>query len=681
RRADALGEVGVRTVRDLIEYFPRRYLDRSSTSLVRDMAGAPGPVTVVGTVQSIRTKKGRRGSRFELTLRDSEGGFLQCVWFRGAGWLGKLFEEGERLAVHGKAKRYGGVWQITHPDFDRIESDGPSLDTGRIIALYPGSSTLEKAGISSRFFRRVIYGLIRDRGEEMVDPLPAALVEQNGLLDGRVARRAIHFPKSQTELRRAIHRLKFEELFFFQLMLALFRKEQSRESGAVLSTDGPLLRRLMDEVLPFKLTGAQRRVLNEIAEDVTGGMQMNRLLQGDVGSGKTVVALAAVLMAVDSGFQAAFMAPTEILAEQHARTLRGWCNPLGVDVVLLTGSLKAAERREALGRVSAGDAGIVVGTHAVIQDAVDFERLGLCVIDEQHRFGVMQRATLAEKGIHPHILLMTATPIPRSLALTLYGDLDVSVMKERPPGRQPVRTRVIPQPKRDEINNVILTHLEAGNRAYVVYPLVEESEKLDLNDAESGFEAIRAAFPEAGVDLVHGRMKSDEKEAAMARFTAGESQILVSTTVIEVGVDVPEATLMVIEHAERFGLSQLHQLRGRIGRGEHASECILAADFKRSKDGQRRLEAMVNTDDGFEISEVDLAIRGAGDFFGTQQSGLPAFRMADLAEDEEILKAARRAAFDLVADDPSIDEPGHADLRDWVEAFVSPEALRMSRIG
>jgi len=563
----------------------------------------------------------------------------------------------------------------------RIESDGPSLDTGRIIALYPGSSALEKVGISSRFFRRVIYGLIRDRGEEMTDPLPAGLVDAAGLLDGRVARRAIHFPKSQAELRRAIRRLKFEELFYFQLMLALFRKEQSRESGAVLTTSGPLMRRLIDEVLPFELTGAQRRVLHEISEDVTAGMQMNRLLQGDVGSGKTVVALAAVLMAVDSGFQAAFMAPTEILAEQHARTLRQWCDPLGVEVVLLTGSLKAAERREALERVSGGEAGIIVGTHAVIQDAVDFDRLGLCVIDEQHRFGVMQRATLAEKGIHPHILLMTATPIPRSLALTLYGDLDVSVMKERPPGRQPVETRVIPQPKRDEIHGVIRKHLDAGNRAYVVYPLVEESEKLDLKDAESGFEAIREIFADAGVDLVHGRMKSDDKEAAMARFKSGESQILVSTTVIEVGVDVPEATLMVIEHAERFGLSQLHQLRGRIGRGEHASECILVADFKRSKEGQRRLEAMVNTDDGFEISEVDLEIRGAGGFFGTQQSGLPAFKLSDLAEDEQILTAARRAAFDLIARDPALGAVEHVELRAWVEAFISPEALRMSRIG
>lgn len=681
-RARVLEEVGLATVGDLLHMVPRRYLDRTNVVPIRELRAGSDPVTVIGTVIATGTIPGRGGRRrFEVILEDEPGRRMTAVWFQGVAWISKVIEKGHRLALHGKPSRYGGTVSFSHPDFDRVDEEGPAMETGRIIGLYPGSAALQKAGLTSRTFRRIIYTLLKEHGEELRENLPGPLLATQDLIDGRVARRAVHFPKDNDELQRARYRLKFEELFFFQLLLARTRTQRERFPGIRVPSGGSLETRFLSEILPFTLTSAQEAALKDIAADLQSGKQMNRLLQGDVGSGKTVVAATAALKVIDQGLQAVVMAPTEILCEQHYRSLGRLMAPLGIEVALLTGSTPAAERRSILEALASGSCRLLVGTHAVIQDGVDFRRLGLAVIDEQHRFGVLQRATLFEKGDRPHMLLMTATPIPRSLAMTLYGDLHVSLMRERPPGRQPITTKMVREKDREKVYARMRDEISAGRQCYVVYPLVEESEKLDLKDAVSGHETVSAAFPDVQVELIHGRMKAAEKDAAMSRFASGESAILVSTTVIEVGVDVPAATFMLIEHAERFGLSQLHQLRGRIGRGQHASTCILMAEYKQSEESRRRLKAMEETDDGFRISEYDMELRGAGDFFGTQQSGLPAFRIADLLQDQDILEKARDAAFGLMAGDPGLERPDHVEMRTWFETFVLRPGMRLSRIG
>ena len=681
-RARVLEEVGLATVGDLLHMVPRRYLDRTNVVPIRELKAGSDPVTVIGTVIATGTIPGRGGRRrFEVILEDEPGRRMTAVWFQGVAWISKVIEKGHRLALHGKPSRYGGTVSFSHPDFDRVDEEGPAMETGRIIGLYPGSAALQKAGLTSRTFRRIIYTLLKEHGEELRENLPGPLLAEQDLIDGRVARRAVHFPKDNDELQRARYRLKFEELFFFQLLLARTRTQRERFPGIRVPSGGSLETRFLSEILPFTLTGAQQAALKDIAADLQSGKQMNRLLQGDVGSGKTVVAATAALKVIDQGLQAVVMAPTEILCEQHYRSLGRLMTPLGIEVALLTGSTPAAERRSILEALASGSCRLLVGTHAVIQDGVDFHRLGLAVIDEQHRFGVLQRATLFEKGDRPHMLLMTATPIPRSLAMTLYGDLHVSLMRERPPGRQPITTKMVREKDRDKVYARMRDEISAGRQCYVVYPLVEESEKLDLKDAVTGHETVSAAFPDVQVELIHGRMKAAEKDMAMSRFASGKSAILVSTTVIEVGVDVPAATFMLIEHAERFGLSQLHQLRGRIGRGQHASTCVLMAEYKQSEESRRRLKAMEETDDGFRISEYDMELRGAGDFFGTQQSGLPAFRIADLLQDQDILEKARDAALGLMAGDPGLERPDHVEMRAWFETFVLRPGLRLSRIG
>ena len=493
--------------------------------------------------------------------------------------------------------------------------------------------------------------------------------------------RAIHFPKSQDELARAKERLKFEELFFIQLLLAQMRHSREQIAGPPLGPPGDHMQEFVHEVLPFELTGAQKRALKDVIADTQSGQQMNRLVQGDVGSGKTVVAVAAMMHAHDSGYQSAFMAPTEILAEQHYQSLVKYLRPMGLLPHLLVGGQRKSEREAVLKDLAEGRVPVVVGTHAIIQDGVDFDNLGLAIVDEQHRFGVQQRATMFEKGERPHMLLMTATPIPRSLAMTLYGDLDVSIMDEMPAGRKPVDTRIRSEKRRGEVYRFLENHLNAGEQAYVVYPLVAESEKMDLKDAENGYDTLSEHFPDHTVGLVHGQMTSDQKDAAMRRFKDGTIDLLVSTTVIEVGVDVPNATVMIIEHAERFGLSQLHQLRGRVGRSDLQSYCILMAGHKRSNEAKQRLEAMEETTDGFEISEVDLKIRGAGDFFGTRQSGLPDLKMADITRDQDILAQARTAAFDLVEDDPDLTDDAHQRLKAHYERYYARRSLDFARVG
>ena len=681
KRADVLrSAAGVRTVRDLLRYYPRRYLDRQTVTPIRRLREDGEAVTVVGEVQRAGIVKGRT-KRLEVRITDGSGGRMKGVWFRGIWGIKNAFEKGDRVAFHGTPSKYGSTFSMTHPEFDKLDGDRDALSTNRIVALYPGGEALSKVGLTSRAFRRIIYQLFAEHGLKLGELFPQWLTETHDLMEGRVALRAIHFPKSQDELARARRRLKFEELFFMQLLLARSRETLRDVPGLQFGKPGGRVSAFLGEVLPFEFTDAQKRALRDIVDDTQSGHQMNRLLQGDVGSGKTVVAVAAMLHALDNGFQSAFMAPTEILAEQHFANLKKYLDPLDVEVCLLVGSQNKTERKASLDALGSGDAAVAVGTHAVIQEGVAFDRLGLAVVDEQHRFGVAQRAEMFEKGEKPHMLLMTATPIPRSLAMTLYGDLDVSKMDEMPAGRKPVRTAQRSEKRRGEVYAFVKERLEAGEQAFVVYPLVEESEKMDLKDAVNGYEKLKEAFAPFEVGLVHGQMKADEKDEVMQQFKAGEIQLLVSTTVIEVGVDVSEATVMLIEHAERFGLSQLHQLRGRVGRSDRQSWCILMAAYKRSAEAKQRLKAMVETNDGFEISERDLQIRGAGDFFGTRQSGMPDLKIADITEDEDILEEARAGAFALIERDAALGAEEHQRLRDHFERYWVGRRIGYARVG
>ena len=710
KRATALEIAGIRSIRDLLYNFPFDYLDRSRIVHIRDLkkfVDAEEPVTVIGQVYRQELRRSRRSHQlvFLLTLED-ETGHLPCVWFKGVQWFKDAFEPGELLAVSAYPgfDKLGRI-QFTHPEFDRLkgaeEEDEPDwgklFNTGAIIPKYSSTADLTKVGLDSRGFRRIVRNALKSHLHSVEETLPDEIRSRADLLGCRAALEQIHFPARPEDLAAARRRLKFDELFFLQLMLAYRKRRLGQEKKGITYTIESELARTLAASLPFELTKAQRRVLNEIADDMRSSKPMNRLLQGDVGSGKTIVALFAMLVAVENGYQVAMMAPTEILAEQHFRTLEGYVNKLPVTMRLLIGGQKKKLREDIREDIQSGRAQIVVGTHAILEENIKFARLGFVVIDEQHRFGVLQRATLREKGLNPDVLVMTATPIPRTLSLTVYGDLDVSVIDEMPANRKPIKTGVRLEDQKQKVYQFVSEEIRHGRQAYIVFPLIEESEKVDLKAATAEFEHLRTeVFPEHSLGLLHGRMKSEEKDEIMMKFKAREIQILVSTTVIEVGIDVPNATIMIIENAERFGLSQLHQLRGRVGRGADQSYCILIANYgwfdahrkgleagelKREKmHAQTRLETMVETADGFKIAEVDLRLRGPGEIFGIRQSGVPEFRIANLVEDGELIAIARKEAFLLVERDPQLRSPSYRQLRKHFEDHYK-DALELGNVG
>jgi ATP-dependent DNA helicase RecG len=657
QRAEALGRKGLSTVEDALFFVPRRHEDRTRLTPLRELR--PGETqTCSGVILGLSPPPpGRRRVPFSIMLGDDTGR-LAVSWF-GGGYLSRVFQRGQRLVLHGRVASYRGEPVLQNPEYEIVESsDDDRLHTGRLVPVY---STTE--GLLQRPLRRLMWQIVETFAADVVDPLPEALRERRGLVVLRQALRDAHFPETEAARTVAHRRLAFDDFLLLQLGLAILRSRTTRSHGIALNPSGALVRRLRAS-LPYTLTGAQERVWDEIRADMAAPFPMHRLLQGDVGSGKTIVAALGVLTAVEAGYQAAVMAPTEILAEQHFVTFRQLLEPLGVPVTLLTSSLRGRDRGARRTAVAAGDVGCVVGTHALVQEGVAFRRLGLAVVDEQHRFGVAQRARLKGKGERPDLLVMTATPIPRTLALTLYGDLDVSVLDELPPGRRPVKTVARTGAKRREIFAFLRKEVAEGRQVYVVYPLVEESEALDLKAAtDMAGKLKREVFPDLEVGLLHGRLDFPDKDAIMRRFKEGAIHVLVSTTVIEVGIDVPNASVMLIEHAERFGLSQLHQLRGRVGRGPWKSYCILLTAGSLREEAQRRIDAMVATTDGFKIAEADLELRGPGEFFGTRQSGLPEFRVADLLRDAPLLEEARREAQAIIAVDPELREPIHRGLR------------------
>jgi ATP-dependent DNA helicase RecG len=659
RRAADLQRVGLQTIEDLLYRFPIRYEDRGHFQTIASLR--PGvAASIVGEVVSagVRPTRRPRFRIFELLVRDATGS-IRAIWFNQP-FLADIFHPRQRVILFGKLELTSHGLQLQNPQYEVLRTDGAAADsasrevpeddtlhTGRIVPVY------EKTGnLTTKMQRVLVHEALSQLPDKLPDPIPASVLERQELIDRRTALQHVHFPPegaSVDELNRfrsgAHRRLIFEEFFLFQLGLILRKRraEAEQKPRAVAITDE--IRDAVRRVLPFRLTGDQKKVIAEIVADMQRTSPMNRLLQGDVGSGKTIVALMAAIVAMENNFQVAFMAPTEILAEQHYITIRKLLESSRFRMTLLTGSTPARQRREAQAELASGSLHLVVGTHALVEDPVAFRELGLVIIDEQHRFGVMQRAALRSKGMHPDVLVMTATPIPRTLALTTYGDLDVSVMREMPPGRHPIKTIAKPESRRDEIYTFVREQLDAGRQAYVIYPLVEESEKVDLKAAtEMADHLAQEVFQAYRVALLHGRMKPDEKDRVMASFARGGIDVLVSTTVVEVGVDVSNASVMLVEHAERFGLSQLHQLRGRVGRGPHSSYCVLLYQSPLTGQSRERLKALTETTDGFVIAERDLEQRGPGDFFGTRQSGMPTLRVGDLLRDHQLMEDARREA-------------------------------------
>ena len=662
-----LKKKGIETVEDALYFIPRKYEDRRNIKLISKLEEGKtetvlGEILILGAVSYKRSRK----RIFEMVVGDRSG-TITAKWFTyNNSYITNRFRKGQKVILSGEIKLYRLQKEIHHPDIEVVEDMSDSLNFNRIVPIYS-----ETEGLYQKTIRKIMRNVIDGYSAFLINAIPSCISDRQNLLELGEAIRNIHFPGSDDDFSdlmsgksSAYRTIIFDEFFFLELGLALKKRGITVEKGVSFEVAGEIKNRLI-KCLPFSLTGAQRRVVAEIEADMSLPCPMNRLIQGDVGSGKTILALISALTAVENGYQVSIMTPTEVLAEQHFRNIHHMTDSLNIKTGLLTSGIKGAKKDQVLEAIREGNIDIVIGTHAVIQEAVEFKRLGLGIIDEQHRFGVLQRAMLRRKGYNPDILVMTATPIPRTLALTVYGDMDVSILDELPPGRKPIVTKLYHEKARAKVYETVRKELKKGKQIYIVYPLVEASEKLDLKDATQMAEHLQGeVFPEFNVGLLHGRMGREEKENILTAFKDGKIHILVSTTVIEVGIDIPNASVMVVEHAERFGLSQLHQLRGRVGRGEDLSRCLLLAQYNKSNDARQRLSVMESTTDGFKISEEDLAIRGAGDFLGTRQSGLPDFRVANIVRDIKILQEARKEAFNVVEKDPNLTDPSHRYLKE-----------------
>ncbi|WP_243347982.1 ATP-dependent DNA helicase RecG [Parabacteroides sp. FAFU027] len=661
-------ELEIRSFEDLLYYFPYKYIDRSRMHRVCEINADMMYVQLKGRILSFETQG--EGMSKRLTAKFTDGtGVIELVWFKGLKFVTGKYLLNTEYIVFGKPNIFNNKINLPHPDID-VYDEAVEKQAGALQAFYNTTEKMKNQFLNSRMIQKLVYNLFTCLKAPFGETLTPQITQRAKVISLNEALYHIHFPKSQDLLRKAEYRLKFEELFFIQLNILRYSKLNSRKLGGFVFTKiGDYFNTFYNQNLPFELTNAQKRVLKEIRENVRTGHQMNRLVQGDVGSGKTLVAFMSMLMALDNGYQACMMAPTEILATQHYETVHKLSEELGINVVLLTGSSKKAHREKVHQQLLTGDIHIIIGTHALLEDIVQFDNLGMAIIDEQHRFGVAQRARLWAKNKRPpHILVMTATPIPRTLAMTLYGDLDVSVIDELPPGRKPIQTLHQYDNRRGTLYSSIRKQLELGRQVYIVYPLIQESEKADWKNLEEGFEHIQEVFPEYNVCMVHGKLKAKEKDAAMQLFVSGEAHIMVATTVIEVGVNVPNASVMVIESAERFGLSQLHQLRGRVGRGADQSFCVLVTSHKLSEVTRKRMEIMVRTNDGFEIAEADLKLRGPGDLEGTQQSGDPFnLKIANLVHDGQVLQLARDIATEVVNDDPELKSPSNLTLKNQLD--------------
>lgn len=658
-----LKELNIRTAEDLLRHYPYKYIDRSRFYYLHEISEHMPYIQVKG--QFLRFDKVGEGKNQRLTGIFTDGkGTIELVWFKGIRFITEKFKPRITYVIFGKPTFFNGHFNIVHPEIDLPAQLPPTEQLG-LQPFYNTTEKMKSGFLNSKAIQKIMLGLMPMLKSGLPDTLPNYVLKKYALMNLTESLMNIHFPANALKLRKARQRLKFEELFYVQLnILQQTKWREQNLKGFIMKRVGAFFNRFYTDYLPFELTGAQKRVIREIHADISSGRQMNRLLQGDVGSGKTLVALMSMLIAIDNDFQACLMAPTEILAQQHFETLKSLVRDSGVQVELLTGSTRTKARRELHERLQSGELHILVGTHALLEDPVQFKNLGFVVIDEQHRFGVEQRSRLWKKNNHPpHVLVMTATPIPRTLAMTVYGDLSVSVIDELPPGRKPVQTHHYFENKRQALNRFINDQIKSGRQIYVVYPLIEESEKLDLQNVTEGYEYFLETFPQYKVSMVHGRLKSTEKEYQMQQFVSGNTQIMVATTVIEVGVNVPNASVMIIENAERFGLSQLHQLRGRVGRGAEQSYCILLTSFKLSTETRKRMEIMTRTNDGFEISEADLQLRGPGDLEGTQQSGMPfELKIANLATDGKMLEIARRFAMEILEEDPRLESENNRIL-------------------
>ena len=654
-RKEILGkELGIHTYRDLLEYFPYKHVDRTKLYLISELSQDMPFVQIKGKILSYEeVEMGKRKKRIVAHVTDGHG-VVDIVWFNGTKYIYQNYQINKEYIIFGKPNYFNGRFQFTHPDID--DAGQLQLNDMGLQPFYITTERMKKAGITSRAVERMTKMLISKLTEPLEETLPPFITSHLHLISRDAAMRKIHYPGSVDDTQRARVRLKFEELFYVQLNILRYASDHRRKyRGYIFNRIGAQFNWFYTHNLPFELTGAQKRVMHEIRADMASGRQMNRLLQGDVGSGKTLVALMSMLIAIDNGYQACMMAPTEILAEQHLQTIKEFLKGMNLRIELLTGIVKGKKRKEVLDGLLDGSINIIVGTHAIIEDKVQFHHLGMAVVDEQHRFGVEQRAKLWSKSENPpHVLVMTATPIPRTLAMTIYGDLDVSIIDELPPGRKPIQTIHKYDDQMASLYSGIRQQIQLGRQVYIVYPLIKESERMDLKNLEDGFEFMRNVFPEFELSKIHGKMKDKEKEVEMQKFVSGQTQILVATTVIEVGVNVPNASVMVILDAQRFGLSQLHQLRGRVGRGADQSYCILVTNHKLTKETRKRIDIMCDTNDGFEIAEADLKLRGPGDLEGTQQSGI-AFdlKIADIARDGQIVQMAREEAQKIIDDDPT----------------------------